>query len=120
MLFLLKKVNAEKTTEDGWTEFDESVPTRKHVLPSTDKVLPAGHTHLAVILHDATLEEVPGRLKTCTNYRYIPEILYQKNYIANNIKSNMKSIDEKKWVQETSTIEKGSGFIVSAGPYLGL
>ena len=55
----IKKVNAEKTTEDGWTEFDESVPTRKHVLPSTDKVLPAGHTHLAVILHDATLEEVP-------------------------------------------------------------
>ena len=47
-----KKVHAEKTTEDGWTEFDESVPTRKHVLPSTDKVLPAGHTHLAVLLHD--------------------------------------------------------------------
>ena len=39
-----KKINAEKTTEDGWTEFDEKTSTRKHVLPSTDRVVPAGRS----------------------------------------------------------------------------
>ena len=112
----IKKVNAEKTTEDGWTEFDESVPTRKHVLPSTDKVLPAGHTHLAVILHDATLEEVPEDLKRVPIIVH-PRDSVSKEYIANNIKSNMKSIDEKKWVQKHPP-HREVGVIVSAGPYL--
>ena len=113
---LIKKVNAEKTTEDGWTEFDESVPTRKHVLPSTDKVLPAGHTHLAVILHDATLEEVPEDLKRVPIIVH-PRDSVSKEYIANNIKSNMKSIDENKWVQKHPP-HREVGVIVSAGPYL--
>ena len=112
----IKKVNAEKTTEDGWTEFDESVPTRKHVLPSTDKVLPAGHTHLAVILHDATLEEVPEDLKRVPIIVH-PRDSVSKEYIANNIKSNMKSIDENKWVQKHPP-HREVGVIVSAGPYL--
>ena len=111
-----KKVHAEKTTEDGWTEFDESVPTRKHVLPSSDKVLPAGHTHLAVILHDSSLEEVPEDLKRVPIIVH-PRDSVPKDYIANNIKSNLKSIDENKWVQKHPP-HREVGVIVSAGPYL--
>ena len=50
-----KKVDAQETTEDGWTSFDEKSITRKYVLPSGDKVAGGGHTHLVVFLHDSTL-----------------------------------------------------------------
>ena len=43
-----KKVDAQETTKDGWTVFDESVATRKYVLPSGDTVIGGGHTHLSL------------------------------------------------------------------------
>ena len=58
-----KKVDAKETTEDGWTNFDEEATTRKHVLPSSDRVAGGGHTHLVVFLHDPNLEELPEDLK---------------------------------------------------------
>ena len=111
-----KKVHAEKTTDDGWTEFDESVPTRKYVLPSTDKVLPAGHTHLAVLLHDETLEEVPEDLKRIPIVVH-PRDSVSKEYIANNIKSNLKEIGSDKWVKKHPP-HREVGVVVSGGPYL--
>ena len=61
-------------------------------MPSTDKVLPAGHTHLAILLHDKTLEEVPEDLKRVPIVVH-PRDSVSKEYIANNIKSNLKEID---------------------------
>ena len=112
----IKKVNAKKTTEDGWTEFDEEVTTRKHLLPSSDKVLPAGHTHLVVILHDEKTNDIPDDLKRVPIIVH-PRDSVSKDYIANNIKSNMKSVGEDKWVQKHPP-HRGVGVIVSAGPYL--
>ena len=111
-----KKVNAEKTTEDGWTEFDEEVLTRKNVLPSSDRVIPAGHTHLAVLLHDENLKDIPEDLKRVAIIVH-PRDCVPKDYIANNIKTNMKLIDKDKWVKKHPS-HKDIGVIVSAGPYL--
>ena len=111
-----KKVNAEKTTEDGWTKFDENTLTRKHVLPSSDRVVPAGHTHLAVFLHDKDLAEVPEDLKRVPIIVH-PRDCVPKDYIANNIKSNMETIDKDKWVKKHPS-HREVGVIVSAGPYL--
>ena len=50
-----KKVDAQKTTDDGWTTFDEKSTTRKYLLPSGDKVAGGGNTHLCIFLHDSKL-----------------------------------------------------------------
>jgi len=111
-----KKVNAEKTTEDGWTEFDESVVTRKHLLPSSDKVIPAGRTHLVVFLHHADVDNIPEDLKRVPIIVH-PRDSVSKDYIANNIKSNMKLISEDRWVQKHPP-HRHTGIVVSAGPFL--
>ena len=111
-----KKVNSEKTTDDGWTEFDEETPTRKHVLPSSDRVVPAGHTHLAVFLHSADVENVPEDLKRVPIIVH-PRDSVSKEYIANNIKSNMKVIAEDKWVKKHPP-HRHVGIVVSAGPFI--
>ena len=59
-----KKVDQKETTKDGWTSFDEKSTTRKHLLPSQDKVAGGGHTHLVVFLHGTTLEDIPNQLKS--------------------------------------------------------
>mgnify|MGYP003116801032 CR=1 FL=1 len=111
-----KKVNAEKTTEDGWTKFDEKTSTRKHVLPSSDRVLPAGHTHLAVFLHTTEVADIPEDLKRVPIVVH-PRDSVSKEYISNNIKTNMKVVSEDKWVQKHPP-HRGVGVIISAGPYL--
>ena len=50
--FGTKKINEQKTTDDGWTSFDEKSTVRKYVLPSDDKVLGGGRTHLVIFLND--------------------------------------------------------------------
>jgi hypothetical protein len=111
-----KKVDAQETTEDGWTNFDEEATTRKHVLPSSDKVAGGGHTHLVVFLHDATLEGLPEDLKRVPIVVH-PRDCVPKDYIKNNIKTNMDLLDPKKWVSKHPP-HKEKGIIVSAGPYL--
>ena len=59
-----KKVDQKETTEDGWTSFDEKSTTRKHLLPSQDKVAGGGHTHLVVFLHGPDVEDIPSQLKS--------------------------------------------------------
>ena len=111
-----KKVNEEKTTEDGWTSFDEKSVVRKHVLPSDDRVLDGGRTHLVVFLHDEKLEDIPAELKQVPIVVH-PRDSVPKEYIRNNIKTNLKHIDEKRWVQKHPA-HRGRAVIVSAGPYL--
>jgi hypothetical protein len=111
-----KKVNEEKTTEDGWTSFDEKSVVRKHVLPSDDRVLDGGRTHLVVFLHDEKLEDIPAELKQVPIVVH-PRDSVPKEYIRNNIKTNLKHIDEKRWVQKHPA-HRGRAAIVSAGPYL--
>jgi len=111
-----KKVDAQETTEDGWTNFDEEATTRKHVLPSSDKVAGGGHTHLVVFLHDATLEGLPEDLKRVPIVVH-PRDCVPKDYIKNNIKTNMDLLDPKKWINKHPP-HREVGIIVSAGPYL--
>ena len=111
-----KKVDAQETTEDGWTSFDEKSTTRKYVLPSSDKVAGGGYTHLAVFLHDSDLEDVPEDLKRVPIVVH-PRDCVSKDYIQSNIKTNMELLDSKRWVQKHPP-HKEIGIIVSAGPYL--
>jgi len=111
-----KKINEEKTTEDGWTSFDEKSVVRKHVLPSDDRVVDGGRTHLVVFLHDEKLEDIPAELKQVPIVVH-PRDSVPKEYIRNNIKTNLKHIDEKRWVQKHPA-HRDRAAIVSAGPYL--
>jgi len=111
-----KKINEEKTTEDGWTSFDENSVVRKHVLPSDDRVVDGGRTHLVVFLHDENLEDIPAELKQVPIVVH-PRDSVPKEYIRNNIKTNLKHIDEKRWVQKHPA-HRDRAAIVSAGPYL--
>ena len=111
-----KKINEEKTTEDGWTSFDEKSVVRKHILPSDDRVVDGGRTHLVVFLHDEKLEDIPAELKQVPIVVH-PRDSVPKEYIRNNIKTNLKHIDEKRWVQKHPP-HKDTAAIISAGPYL--
>ncbi len=111
-----KKVDQKETTKDGWTSFDEKSTTRKHLLPSQDKVAGGGHTHLVVFLHGSDLEDIPNQLKSVPIVVH-PRDCVPKDYIKNNIKSNMTLIDPKKWVTKHMAHQQ-KAILVSAGPYL--
>jgi len=111
-----KKVDAQETTEDGWTNFDEEATTRKHVLPSSDRVAGGGHTHLTVFLHDSALEELPEDLKRVPIVVH-PRDCVSKDYIKNNIQTNINLIDPNRWIEKHPP-HKETGIIVSAGPHL--
>ena len=111
-----KKVDQKETTEDGWTSFDEKSTTRKHLLPSQDKVAGGGHTHLVVFLHGTDLKDIPSQLKSVPIVVH-PRDCVPKDYIKNNIKSNMTLIDPKKWVTKHMAHQE-KAILVSAGPYL--
>ena len=111
-----KKVDQKETTKDGWTSFDEKSTTRKHLLPSQDKVAGGGHTHLVVFLHGPTVEDIPSQLKSVPIVVH-PRDCVPKDYIKNNIKSNMTLIDPKKWVTKHMAHQQ-KAILVSAGPYL--
>jgi hypothetical protein len=111
-----KKINEEETTEDGWTSFDEKATVRKYVLPSDDRVLDGGRTHLVVFLHDEKLDDIPAELKQVPIVVH-PRDSVPKEYIRNNIKTNLKHIDNDKWVHKHPA-HKGRAVLVSAGPYL--
>jgi hypothetical protein len=111
-----KKINEEKTTEDGWTSFDEKSTVRKYVLPSDDRVLGGGRTHLVVFLHDEKLEDIPAELKQVPIVVH-PRDSVPKEYIRSNIKRNLQHIDKDRWVRKHPA-HRGRAAIVSAGPYL--
>ena len=111
-----KKVDQKETTKDGWTSFDEKSTTRKHLLPSQDKVAGGGHTHLVVFLHGTDLKDIPSQLKSVPIVVH-PRDCVPKDYIKNNIKSNMTLIDPEKWVTKHMAHQE-KAILVSAGPYL--
>ena len=111
-----KKVDKKETTKDGWTSFDQKSTTRKHLLPSQDKVAGGGHTHLVVFLHGTTVKDIPSQLKSVPIVVH-PRDCVPKDYIKNNIKSNMTLIDPKKWVTKHMAHQQ-KAILVSAGPYL--
>ena len=88
---------------------------RQWVLPSADKVRGGGHTHLAIILNDKKLSNIP---KSLLNVPIVvnPRDCVSKDYIRNNIKENMTLIDEKKWLGKY-LYHSGRAIIVSGGPY---
>ena len=88
---------------------------RQWVLPSADKVRGGGHTHLAIILNDKKLSNIP---KSLLNVPIVvnPRDCVSKEYIRNNIKENMTLIDEKKWLGKY-LYHSGRAIIVSGGPY---
>jgi hypothetical protein len=111
-----KKVNEEKTTDDGWTTFDEKSTVRKYVLPSDDKVLGGGRTHLVIFLNDESVEDIPPELKQVPIVVH-PRDSVPKEYIRNNIVTNLTHIDKDKWVTKHPP-HKDKAVIVSAGPYI--
>ena len=111
-----KKLHEEKTTDDGWTTFDEKSHVRKHVLPSDDKVLGGGRTHLVVFLTNETVSDIPPELKQVPIVVH-PRDSVPKEYIRNNIITNLTHIDKDKWVTKHPA-HRNKAVIISAGPYL--
>ena len=111
-----KKLHEEKTTDDGWTTFDEKSHIRKYVLPSDDKVLGGGRTHLVVFLTDEAVSDIPAELKQVPIVVH-PRDSVPKEYIRNNIITNLTHIDKDKWVTKHPA-HRNKAAIISAGPYL--
>ena len=111
-----KVVGKEEEDTDGWTVFEETDSVRKYILPSQDKVSGGGHTHLVLFLHDTSLENIPKELKSVPIIVH-PRDCVPKDYISNNIKTNMTLIDPKKWVTKHAGHHEKAAMI-SAGPYL--
>jgi len=111
-----KMVNKEEKDTDGWTIFEEENSIRKYILPSQDKVGGGGHTHLVVFLHDTTLENIPKDLKSVPIIVH-PRDCVPRDYINNNIKSNMTLINPDRWVTKHDA-HRQTAVMVSGGPYL--
>tara|TARA_R110000868_G_scaffold1985_3_gene15688 strand:- start:500 stop:2893 length:2394 start_codon:yes stop_codon:yes gene_type:complete len=109
-------VNKEEEDTEGWTVFEEEDGVRKYILPSQDKVAGGGHTHLVLFLHDTSLENIPKQLKSVPIIVH-PRDCVPRDYINNNIKTNMTLIGPDKWVTKHE-IHRQKAIMVSAGPYL--
>jgi len=85
---------------------------RKVVLPSSDRIVEGGITHLAVVLKDDNVLDVPNDISS------IPIIVQPKDCmpkedITSNVKQNTKLI--KKWVNKARPHNE-TAIIVSGGP----
>ena len=89
---------------------------RRWVIPSQDLVRGGGYTHLSVILNDKKLKDLPKKLLTVPIVVH-PRDCVPKDFIRDNIKSNMKLID--KWLGKFP-MHKGNVILVSGGPYLNI
>jgi hypothetical protein len=89
---------------------------RRWVIPSQDRVRGGGHTHLIVILSDKKLKDIPKKLLTVPIIVH-PRDCVPKDFIRDNIKSNLKLID--KWLGKFP-MHKGNVILVSGGPYLNI
>jgi len=111
-----KMVDTKEEDTEGWTIFEEEDSIRKYILPSQDKVAGGGHTHLVVFLHNRLLDNIPKDLKSVPIIVH-PRDCVPRDYINNNIKSNMTLIDPAKWVTKHDA-HRQTAIMVSGGPYL--
>ena len=88
---------------------------KKNILPSADRVRGGGHTHLACVVNDAKLPKIPREL---LNVPIVvnPRDCVPKDYIRNNIRANLKLINNNKWLGKYP-FHKQSATIISGGPY---
>jgi len=111
----VKKVQEGFEDEEGWTNFDQEAATRKHILPSSDRVVDGGITHLVVVLTDVDVKDIPEEVKRVPIIVH-PRDCVPKDYITSNIQTNLKLIDDNRWIVKHPP-HKDKGIIVSAGPY---
>jgi len=113
-----KKENKEED-EEGWTSFDDTdTGVRKLILPSSDDVRGGGIAHICLILNDPDLPEVPKKFKQVPII-VNPRDCVSKDYIRDNIKSNLKMIDHNRFMHRISPHNQ-TALIVSGGPYLNI
>ena len=111
------KIKKGKEDEEGWTNFDEdNTGVRKLILPSSDDVRGGGVSHICLILNDPNLPEVPKKFKQVPII-VNPRDCVSKEYIRDNIKSNLKVIEHNRFMNRISPHNK-TALIVSGGPYL--
>lgn len=99
----------------GTNRLVESLKNKRvTVLPSQDRVKGGGRTHLAVLLNDDSLPDIPTDL-TKMPIIVQPKDSVPKEYIWDNINKNAKLIS--KWdTIKTCNIHEEHAIIVSAGP----
>jgi len=112
----VKNVEADKENEEGWTSFSEEFTVRKHILPSSDRVLGGGITHLVIVLNDPDVKDIPEDVKRVPIIVH-PRDCVPKDYIVSNIQTNLKLIDDNKWIVKHPA-HRQKAAIISAGPYL--
>ena len=116
-----EKLNAPKQYH-GTNKIVDSLPkgkkngVRRWVVPSQDQVRGGGHTHIVVILNDKNLKDIPKSLLSVPIVVH-PRDCVPKDFIRDNIKTNMKLIKEDKFITKFP-IHKGNIILVSGGPYL--
>jgi hypothetical protein len=89
---------------------------RRRVLPSGDRVVGGGHTHLACVIHDEKLDDIPSKLKQVPIV-VNPRDCVPKTYIRSNIRENLSLIGPDKWLGKYK-LHNRSAIIVSAGPFI--
>ena len=89
---------------------------RRWIIPSQDKVRGGGHTHMALILHDKSLPDIPKSLLSVPIV-VNPRDCVPKDFIRDNIKNNLKLID--RWLGKFP-LHNGNVILVSGGPYLNI
>lgn len=86
---------------------------RVKVLPSQDRVIDGGYTHLAMVLKNDSLPEIPQEF-----YR-VPIVVTPKDcmpdeYIMNNVRTNVKNIGYDHWVRQCD-LTNDNMIVVSGG-----
>jgi len=86
------------------------------VLPSSDRVAEGGYTHLVFSTADLSLPNLPSSVQSVPIH-VNPRDCVPKDYIRNNIISNIKNID--KWLDKCNG-HNTTAILVSGGPYLNI
>ena len=99
-----------------YESIDKKSDIRKNILPSGDKVKNGGFTHLVVMVIDKDLPKIPEELQRVPIV-VNPRDCVPKDYIRDNIKNNLKLIDNDRWLSKYS-LNLDTAIIVSGGPGL--
>ena len=99
-----------------YESIDKKLDIRKNILPSGDKVKNGGFTHLVVMVIDKDLPKIPEELQRVPIV-VNPRDCVPKDYIRDNIKNNLKLIDNDRWLSKYS-LNLDTAIIVSGGPGL--